>query len=395
MNQRIKAVFTGTVAFALAGSMLTGCASTDGSAEGSEIGITSTEIHLGATAALSGPAASYSNYTKGVEAYFKHINAEGGINGREVKYTIVDDGYDPSKTVPLTQRLVDQEKVFAIVGALGTPTQAAVYKRLNSQKVPDVLIGSGSSAFVDPVLPYVTMLFPSYVTENAILGEHLKKAYPGKKLGLLYQNDDAGADAVKAYTQVFGDALVAKEGYETTDPTVSPQMNNLRSSGAELVAVMGSPKWVALALKDARSKGWDAPFVANGSAVDATTIDLAEGAADGLVTAKAFRPDGDTSDAAVKKAVDLVKKYAPNLEIDDMTLRGVSTGMITAEALKSAGKDLTREGFIEALDKTSLDEGPWYGTAKLTADQHAAVGCLQLMKIEGDKQIPLGDVVCP
>lgn len=396
MRQRLKAVITGAFIITLSGSALSGCAPSNvSSTAGSDIGVTSTEIHLGATAALSGPAASYSNYTKGAEAYFKYINAEGGIGGRQIKYTIVDDGYDPSKTVPLTQRLVDQEKVFAIVGALGTPTQAAVFKRLNSQKVPDVLIGSGSSEFVDPVLPYVTMLFPSYVTENELLGEYLKKTHAGKKLGLLYQNDDAGADAVKAYTQIFGDALVAKESYETTDPTVSAQMNNLRQSGAELVAVMGSPKWVALSLKEAQSKGWNVPFVANGSAVDATTIDLAAGAADGLVTAKAFKPDGATNDPGVKQAVDILKKYAPSLEIDDMTLRGMSTGMITVAALKAAGDDLTREKFIQELDKTSLSDGPWYGTAELTSDNHAAVGCFQMVKIQDGKQTPFGDVACP
>ncbi len=366
-----------------------------GGGGGGEVGVTATEIHLGATTPLTGPAASYSESTKATKSYFDYINDQGGINGRKITYTLYDDGYDPSKTVPLIQQLVNQDKVLAIAGAVGTAPQSAVYKRLNSQKIPDVLIGSGSSTFVSPTLPYVTELLPSYPGEDTLLAQNLQKTYPGKKVGVLYQNDDAGQDYVKAFTTVLGSSVANKASYEQTDSSVAAQITNLKNSGAEVVGFNGTPKFLALALKSARGQAWDAPFVSSGPAVDSTLLKLAGPAAEGLVTATGFKSAANESDPEVKKANDIVRKYSPEIQPGTATMWGISTGEIVVAALKAAGKNLTRETLVKALDNLTVEKGPWYGVVKMSPDQHDAVRCEQIEKVTGGVLVPVGDVVCP
>jgi len=366
-----------------------------GGSGGDTTGVTDTEIHLGATTPLSGPAASYSESTRATEAYFKYINDQGGINGRKITYTLYDDAYDPSKTVPLTDKLVNQDKVFAIVGGVGTAPQSAVYKKLNDQKVPEVLVGSGASSFSDPVLPYVTQLLPNYPGEDALLAQHIQETYPGKKVGILYQNDDAGKDFVAAFTKVLGDAVGSQTSYEQTDADISSQVTSLKSDGAEVVAFNGTPKFLALALTSARSQNWQAPFIASGPAVDASLLATAGPAAEGLVTATGFRSATDTSDPEVKKANDILAKYAPDIKPGTATMWGIAGGEIMAQALQDAGKDLTREGLVKALDKLELDHGTFYGTVTMSPTQHDAVRCEQLLTVTDGALTRTGDVTCP
>jgi branched-chain amino acid transport system substrate-binding protein len=382
-------------------AVLTGCGGASGGASGSGgsggnvPGVTDTEIHLGATTPLSGPAASYSESTRATEAYFKYINDQGGINGRKITYTLYDDGYDPSKTVPLTDKLVNQDKVFAIVGGVGTAPQSAVYKKLNAQKVPDVLIGSGASSFTNPVLPYVTQLLPNYPGEDTLLAKHTKDTYPGKKVGVIYQNDDAGKDYVGAFTKVLGGSVGPVTSYEQTDADLSSQVTSLKSGGAEVVAFNGTPKFLALALKSARSQNWPAPFVASGPAVDASLLATAGPAAEGLVTATGFRSATDTSDPEVKKANDILAKYAPGIKPGTATMWGIAGGEIVTQALKEAGKNLTREGLVNALDKLKLTQGTFYGTVTMSPTQHDAVRCEQLLTVTNGVLTRTGDVTCP
>ena len=381
--------------------VLAGCGSTTGGggssgsgSSGSETGVTATEIHLGATTPLTGPAASYSEITTAQKAYFDYINDQGGINGRKIKYTVYDDGYDPSKTVPLIQKLVNEDKVFAIAQVVGTAPMSAVYKRLNAQKIP-VLASSGSSTFVSPTLPYVTALLPNYPVEAKLLAEYLKKAYPDKKVGILNQNDDAGQDFVKAFTTVLGSSVVGKTSYEQTDSSVSAQVTNLQNSGAQVVGFNGTPKFLALALKAARGQAWDALFVSTGPAVDASLLKLAGPAAEGLVTATGFKSAANESDPEVKKANDIVRKYAPGIQPDTTTMWGIAAGEIFVAALKAAGKNLTRESLVKAIDNLTVEKGVWYGTVKLTPTQHDYVQCEQIEKVTGGVLVPVGDVVCP
>lgn len=395
MQKRALAVF------ALAAVIVTGCsggATSGGSGSksgGGETGVTDTEIHLGATTPLTGPAASYSASTRASEAYFDSVNAQGGVNGRKIVYTYLDDQYDPSKTVPLTKQLVDQEKVFALFSSVGSVTQQAVYQRLNSQKVPDVLIGSGANSFVDPVLPYVSMLLPSFDSESSSLAGVIKDKFAGKKVGLLHQNDDAGAAAVTIYKKALGDTIVSDQSYEVTDPSVAAQITNLRNAGAEVVLCSISPKFLALALREAAAQDWHPQFLSNGTGLDGTVLATAGTAADGLLTARQFKDATDEADPAVKKANDIVRQYGKNIKPDAASIRGIAAAQIMVAALQGAGKDLTRDSLLKSIDNLKLDNGPWYATVAMSPTDHDAVECEQLVKVSGGKLNSVGDVLCP
>lgn len=359
----------------------------------SDVGVTATEIHLGTTAPITGAAANYGEGTVAAKAYYDYINDQGGINGRKITFTVADDGYDPSKTVPLTQKLVNQDKIFAMVGAVGTAPQSAVYKRLNDQKVPDELIGSGASLFANPPLPYITTLLPSYPDESTLLAQYIKKTYPGKKVGILYNKGDAGTDFNKSFTTVLGNLLVNTSTFEATDPSLSAQVTNLKNSGAEVVGFFAPPKFLALALQSARGQAWNVPFVAAGPSED--VLKLAGPAAEGLTVISGFKPATNESDPEVKKADDILRKYAPTAQLNSTSIQAIATAEITVEALKAAGKNLTRDSLVKAFNNLYVPQGVWYGPVKMSATVRAAVRCEQISKVTGGVLVPAGDVVCP
>ena len=171
-------------------------------------------------------------------AYFKMINEQGGVNGRKLNLISVDDGYSPPKTVEQTRRLVEQEGVAFIFGSLGTPTNAAIRSYLNDNKVPQLLITTGSAMFGDPQhYPWTMGAIPNYQTEAHIFAKHILATRPDAKIGVLYQNDSCGKDYLIGLRDGLGvdhTGMVVKEAsYEVTDPTIDLQVVTLKGSGAE------------------------------------------------------------------------------------------------------------------------------------------------------------------
>ena len=180
--------------------MLAACSSlAEGHADGGEhAGRDVAAITIGATVPLTGPAApGYDEIAPAMNAVFGWVNAHGGVNGRKIHYTYLDDGYNPANTATLTRKLVLQDNVFADVGSLGTPTQSAVQGFLNSQKVPQLFIESGCNCWSDSKYPYSSGWQPPYTVEGKILGSYVKANFAGKKIGYLYQGDEFGQDFVK------------------------------------------------------------------------------------------------------------------------------------------------------------------------------------------------------
>lgn len=372
-----------------------GTAGSSSSQDGATPGVTDTEIHLGATTPLTGPGASYSELTIAAEAYFESVNNQGGVNGRKIKYTYLDDGYDPSKTVPLTQRLVDQEDVFALFGSVGSVTQAAVYQRLQEQDVPNVLIGSGADMFIDPVQSNISILLPSYTGEQSLIADVVKDKFADAKVGVFSQNDDVGQEATEQYREELGSQVADVQSFEVTDASVDAQVTSLKNAGADVVIFSGSPKILALALRSAQAQAYDAQFLSNGTSFDSTVLDNAGEAAEGLMFLSQFKSPTDEDDASVKLANDVVRKYAPSLQPSATTVRGVAAAQIMVAALEAAGEDLTRDTLREALDSISLDEGTWYGTVSMSPTDHAAVECEQLQQVADGRPEPIGSVICP
>jgi branched-chain amino acid transport system substrate-binding protein len=205
-------------------------------------GASDTEIRIGQTMPYSGPASAYGTIGKAEAAYFRKINDEGGVNGRKIVFTSLDDGYSPPKTVEMTRRLVEQDQVLLLFGGLGTPQNTAVHAYLNSRKVPQLFVATGASKWNDPQgHPWTMGWQPNYQTEAQIYARHILQTRPNAKIGVLYQNDDYGRDYLKGLKDGLGDKaskmIVAEVTYEVTDPTIDTQVLQLQGAGADVFVI--------------------------------------------------------------------------------------------------------------------------------------------------------------
>src|SRR5580698_8419726 len=180
-----RVTITGTALLLCLGLVTAGSSMVSAGAATKKVpGVTATQITVGATEPLTGIAsAGYDEIAPAMNAVFKWVNAHGGVFGRKINYNYVDDGYNPANTATLTRKLVLQDNIFADVGSLGTPTQAAVQAFLNSQKVPQLFIESGCNCWSDPRNPESSGWQPPYTVEGKFLGSYITKNFPGKKIG--------------------------------------------------------------------------------------------------------------------------------------------------------------------------------------------------------------------
>jgi branched-chain amino acid transport system substrate-binding protein len=224
-------------------------------------GISDSEIKIGQTLPLSGPASAYAQVGRAEAAYFRMVNETGGVNGRKLNLIQLDDGYSPPRTVEQTRKLVEQEEVAFIFSTIGTPTNLAIRKYLNDKQVPQLLIGSGGDQFSDPEhFPWTMPYLPSYMTEGRIYGKYILATKPDAKIAVLYQNDDFGKDLLKGLQQGLGPEgakhIVATASYEVTDPTVEQQVLSLQGSGADTLFTAVTPKFSAQAIRKVYDIGW-------------------------------------------------------------------------------------------------------------------------------------------
>src|SRR5882672_7112571 len=226
-----------------------------------DTGATDTEIKIGNIMPYSGPASAYGVIGKTEEAYFRKINAEGGINGRKINFVSYDDAYSPPKTVEQARKLVESDEVLLIFNSLGTPPNSAIQKYMNNMKVPQLLVATGATKWNDPKNFHWTMGWqPNYQTEGRIYAKHIMTTRPNAKVGILFQNDDYGKDYLKGMEDGFGDKakqyIVSKVSYEVTDPTVDSQIVQLQASGADTFFNITTPKFAAMAIRKAYDIGW-------------------------------------------------------------------------------------------------------------------------------------------
>ncbi len=218
-------------------------------------GITKTSVKLGGSYPFSGPASAYGTIGEGAKAYFKFINAKGGVNGRKINFITLDDGYEPPKALQNAKRLVQQDKVFAMFNTLGTPNNLAIWDYLNQQKVPQLYVATGASDWGKDIKahPYTIGWQPNYVTEAKVYADYLKKEKPNAKVAVLYQNDGFGKDLLGGFKEGIsgsGIKIVKEETYNVTDPTVAAQVGRLARSGADTFLSITTPKFAAQGDRD-------------------------------------------------------------------------------------------------------------------------------------------------
>ncbi len=364
-------------------------------------GVTDDKVVLGTHTALTGPAAVYAQISAAIKAYFDYVNdTKGGVNGRTIEFLIEDDSYSPPKTVDLVRKLVEQDEIFALVNGFGTPTHLQVVDYLQEKGVPDLFVGTGATEWVkDPeARPTVFGSIPNYVAEGIILGQHIAETYPGQKLGLMRQNDDFGADGMTGIRRGVGDALdiVGEETHEAVDLDLSSQVDRLRAAGAEVIAIWATPQHFSTAVKHARlNLNWDVPFVLSiVSANELTVLLSGPEVIEGTVSLGYLNSAFEIDNPNVAKHHKLVQDYMGAENGNTLTLYGQYIGELVEEALRRAGRDLTREGLIEAAESIS---DFWcsicLGPVNMSATDHDPLQGAFLVRVEGGRWVRFGDLV--
>src|SRR5215211_5276960 len=225
-----------------------------------DTGASDTEIKIGNIMPYSGPASAYGVIGKTEEAYFKKINAEGGINGRKINFISYDDGYSPPKAVEQARKLVESDEVLVVFNPLGTPSNSAIQKYLNAKKVPQLFVATGATKWNDPKnFPWTMGWQPSYQSEARIYAKFLMKEKPDAKIAIMFQNDDFGKDYLKGLKDGLGakaSMLIAEESYETAEPTIDNHIVKLKSTGADVFVNITTPKFAAQAIKKIAEIEW-------------------------------------------------------------------------------------------------------------------------------------------
>jgi branched-chain amino acid transport system substrate-binding protein len=321
-------------------------------------GATDKEIKVGHLNPYSGPASAYSAIGKSIGAYFDKINAEGGINGRMVKFISLDDGYNPAKTVEQTRKLVEEDEVLLVFQPLGTPSNSAIHKYMNTKKVPQLFVATGATKWGDPKnFPYTIGWQPSYQSEGRIYAQHLLDNKPNGKVAILYQNDDYGKDYLKGFEDGLGEKaktmIVSKLTYEVTDPTVDSQMVSLKASGADTFFNITTPKFAAQAIKKAAEIGWKPLHYLNNvsSSVGSVLTPAGLDASNGVLTLGYTKDPTDPQFQKGKEWDDWVaymKKYHPTGALNDnLNVYGYSVAQTLVQVLKQSGDNLTRDNVMK------------------------------------------------
>ncbi len=326
-------------------------------ARAATVGITKSEIKFGNINALSGPASAYGAITRGHVAFWKMVNAGGGINGRKVNFLYYDDGYSPPRTVEQARRLVEQDRVAFIFNPLGTPTNSAIQRYMNQRKVPQLYVSTGASKFGDyKHFPWTIGWQPSYPTEAAIYAEHLKTTKPNAMIAVLYQNDDFGKDYVDGLKTFYGKDyhrhVIKEASYETTDATLDSQVVALKDSGADALIVAAIPKFAAQSIAKVYDIGWKPTFYMTNVSISVGAVMKPAGLQKGVGIMTALYQKDPTdpawnNDAGMNQWRGFVKQWEPAIDTTDNNFvfsYGVCTTML--QALKQCGNDLSRENIM-------------------------------------------------
>ncbi len=335
-------------------------------------GVTAKRIVVGGTFPLTGPAAAYAPIPLGMKAYFSYINArrgpdgKRGVMGRQIVWKYYDDGYNPANTVQLTRKLVEEDKVFATVGQLGTEHNLAVRGYLNQAKVPQTLVSTGASYWGTQYaeFPWTIGWQPDYIAEGRIYGLHIKANFNGKKIAVLYQNDDYGKDYLLGVRAALGKAysdanIVAQEGFEVTAPNVTSQMAKIKASGATIFVILATPVPTIRAYGTGKALGWNPEQIyVNSVAATAAFLNIAVGSAgapyvNGSLSVAYLKDPSSptwTNDAAMKQYRTIMAKYAPGVNANDgLYFYGVAKAETFVQVLYKMGKNPTRVGLMNAL----------------------------------------------
>ena len=370
-----------------------------------DVGASDTEIKIGNINPYSGPASAYGVVGKTEAAYFNKVNAEGGVNGRKINFISYDDAYSPPKAVEQARKLVESDGVLLIFNSLGTPSNTAIQKYMNTKRVPQLFVATGATKWNDPkVFPWTMGFRPNYQSEGHVYAQYLLQQFPQGKIGILFQNDDYGKDYVKGLKDGLNGKMqiVAEFPYETTDPTIDSQMISLKNSGADVFYDVTTPKFAAQAIKKAADIEWKALHLLNnvsnsvGGVLKPAGFEISKGILSTNYVKDATDPTWK-DDSGYKEWLAFMDKYYPD---GDKTNSFVVEGYIAAQALvqvlQQCGDDLTREHImsqaanLHALALPMLLPGI---TVNTSPTDFAPIKQLQMMRFTGERWERFGAII--
>jgi branched-chain amino acid transport system substrate-binding protein len=379
-----------------------GASTSGGKPTASAPGVTATQVTVGGHFPLTGPAApGYSEIPQAIDGYFKYVNANGGVHGRKLKMVIRDDGYNPTNTVKVTKQLVLQDKVFAMLGGLGTPTHTKVVDFLNASRVPDLFVSSGCLCWDQPKQhPQTFGWQPDYTVEGKILGQWIAKTYKGKKIAYFVQNDDFGADGAKGLDKYIPKSqVVSRQTYEPGNTDIGPQMAKIKASGAEVVAMFTIPAYTALVELAGLKLDYHPKLVVSNVGSDPTTLKgllkaFSKGKApsaliDGIESDSYLPPTTDTSNSWIALFQKVHQQYIAKLPFDGNVLYGMALAYTFVDALQKAGANPTRQGIVDTIQSRKLT-GPGLVPFRYSKESHAGYTGVGIAEIKNGETTPIG-----
>lgn len=326
-----------------------------GSGAYAEVGVTDDSILVGCSNSFSGPLVYPGTQlvNNGLEAYFGYVNDRGGVHGRKIMTQYYDDGYKPQNAVANTKRLVDQDKVFAIVASQGTGAVMATVKFLTQNKVPLIFPFQGV-----PITGQKTIFtsFTPYPNQSELVVTWLVKVKGFKRIGILYQDDKYGytfRDPAKKTLAKFGLKLAAAESYKRGAKDLSAQVAKLRMANLDACLLVATPPPGAAFLKEAHKQGWkDTKIISSGPLTDEKYINLSGGVGEGIWGLSLWPDPVHSNDPAVVEYREIVEKYGKDRDKtpNRYSLYGYYYAKLFVAGLQRAGRDLTRESYIAALE---------------------------------------------
>jgi len=370
-------------------------------------GVTDTEIKIGNIEAYSGPASAYGVIGKTEEAYFKMINDQGGINGRKINFISYDDAYSPPKTVEQARKLIESDEVLLIFNALGTPPNSAIQKYQNAKKVPQLFVATGASKWDDPShFPWTMGFQPSYRAEARIFAKFIQKNKPDAKVAVLYQNDDFGKDYLAGLKDVFGETaskfIIAEESYEVSEPTIDSHIVKLKSTGADVLVDITTPKFAAQTIKKVAEIDWKPMHLLTDVSISIGSVMKPAGLenGEGVLSAGYLKDASDpqwANDPGEKRLYDFIDKYMPGANRADTNIvYGYAAAQTMAHVLQQCGDNLTRENIMkQAASIKDFTPDTMVPGIKIntSATDFAPIEQLQMMRFKSGRWDLFGEVI--
>jgi ABC-type branched-subunit amino acid transport system substrate-binding protein len=372
-----------------------------------DTGATDTEIKIGNIMPYSGPASAWGIIGKTEAAYFRKINAEGGINGRKITFVSYDDAYSPPKAVEQARKLVESDEVLLIFNSLGTADNTAIQRYMNAKKVPQLFVASGASKWNDPQnFPWTMGFQASYQSEARIYAKYILREQPNARIAVIYQNDDYGKDYLKGLKEGLGDKaesmIIAEDAYEVAEPTIDSHVVKMKSLNADVFVDITGPKFAAQAIRKAAEIGWKPLHFLNGisSSIGAVIKPAGFENAQGIISVAALMDplDPQWKDDPGMKAFDdfLAKDFPEGNRADGLVIAAYNVAQALVHVLKQCGNNLTRENvmrqaaMLKDFRTTNLLPGI---TINTSPNDFAPIKQMQLRRFNGERWELFGPVL--